>query len=301
INNGITATTIFLENYKLYNSSNTIALADRGNFFASVQAQDFYIGTRVKALILKQVINDKYILQFIATLINLEEFKYCYGRNACDRLDTTTIKLPVDAQGNPDWDYMRKFIKHTINQSSPKIKQALENKNQLAKPLLNHETPKLDTSAWKEFRYDEIFEISRGKLSSIGELSIGNISIVTATEKNNGITTFLDIQKNNTENSNCITVSNNGSIAKAFYQKNNFSATSDINILILKNKTMTPFIAMFLNTIIHTEKYRYNYGRKWGLDRMRDSIIKLPVDTRGNPDWDYMENYIKTLKYSSSI
>lgn len=42
---------------------------------------------------------------------------------------------------------------------------------------------------------------------------------------------------------------------------------------------------MFLITLISLEKYRSNYGRKWGLGRMNDTYIKLPIDKKGNPDW----------------
>ena len=42
-------------------------------------------------------------------------------------------------------------------------------------------------------------------------------------------------------------------------------------------------------------------GRKWRPARMPDSDIKLPVDSNGNPDWQFMENYIKSLPYSGSL
>jgi hypothetical protein len=38
-----------------------------------------------------------------------------------------------------------------------------------------------------------------------------------------------------------------------------------------------------------------------GLSRMKESIIRLPVDINGQPDWQFMENYIKQLSFSSSI
>jgi hypothetical protein len=49
------------------------------------------------------------------------------------------------------------------------------------------------------------------------------------------------------------------------------------------------------------EKYRYSYGRKWGIERMNESLIKLPVDNKENPDFEFMENYIKSLPFSVSI
>jgi DNA-binding XRE family transcriptional regulator len=59
--------------------------------------------------------------------------------------------------------------------------------------------------------------------------------------------------------------------------------------------------AIFLTTLIRKEKYRYSFGRKWGIERMNESLIKLPIDPNGKPDWLLMETYIKSLLYSSLI
>jgi hypothetical protein len=64
---------------------------------------------------------------------------------------------------------------------------------------------------------------------------------------------------------------------------------------------MNKYIGLFLATLIRQEKYRYNYGRKWGIGRMKVSTIKLPVDSESKPDWDFMEKYIKSLNYSKKI
>ena len=62
---------------------------------------------------------------------------------------------------------------------------------------------------------------------------------------------------------------------------------------------------MFLTTMIKQEKFRYAYGRKWGINRMETSRIKLPaiVNSKGNyePDWQYMESYIKSLPYGDLL
>lgn len=99
---------------------------------------------------------------------------------------------------------------------------------------------------------------------------------------------------------NTISVSYNGSVAEAFYQPIPFWATDDVNVLYPRFK-MTPERALFLCTVIRQEKYRYNYGRKWHLERMRECVISLPATEAGDPDWNFMENYIKTLPYSSQM
>jgi len=103
-----------------------------------------------------------------------------------------------------------------------------------------------------------------------------------------------------THKGNTIGVNRNGSVAEAFYQPVPFCSTEDVHIFSPKFK-LNPFIALFLTTLIRREKYRFGYGRKWGIQRMKTSIIKLPVTQEGEPDWAYMEHYIKTLPYSSQI
>lgn len=44
-----------------------------------------------------------------------------------------------------------------------------------------------------------------------------------------------------------------------------------------------------LQTIV--EKYSYNYGMFPELVKKEE--IKLPVNKNGEPDWEYMENYMK--------
>jgi hypothetical protein len=68
-----------------------------------------------------------------------------------------------------------------------------------------------------------------------------------------------------------------------------------------KKTTLTPELGLFLAAIIRGEKYRWGYGRKWRPIRMPDSIIKLPVKPNGKPDWTFMDNYVKTLSYSSQL
>ena len=37
------------------------------------------------------------------------------------------------------------------------------------------------------------------------------------------------------------------------------------------------------------------------MDLIKKTKIKLPSDSEGNPDWKFMENYIKSLSYGDRI
>jgi type I restriction-modification system DNA methylase subunit len=178
----------------------------------------------------------------------------------------------------------------------------------------------LNTEFWKWFRYDhdDVFDIKKGFYNKKPDADInGTIPFIGATDSNNGITSWHDrgnielTSKTGREPNapigkkifrpNCITVSNNGSVGFAFYQPNEFTCTHDVNPLYLKGKELNVYIAMFLCTLIEKEQYRWAYGRKWRPVRMPSSLIKLPVTPDGKPDWQFMENYIKSLPYSKAI
>lgn len=114
-NNSVKVYSQNIPSKKLFDHNKTISLADRGTFFATIQPEDFYIGTRVKAL---EALNEnitKYMLMFIATIINNEKYKFSYGRNCTDNLDTVIIKLPTLKLDNgdfqPDWQFMEDYTK----------------------------------------------------------------------------------------------------------------------------------------------------------------------------------------------
>jgi hypothetical protein len=126
----------------------------------------------------------------------------------------------------------------------------------------------------------------------------GDTPFVGSIDSNNGYREYIDrdpIHKGNT-----ITVNYNGSVAEAFYQPKPFWASDDVNVLYPKF-SMNAFNALFIVSIIKAEKYRYNYGRKWHLERMNETKIKLPSTKKKEPDFDFMENFIKSLPYSKSI
>lgn len=58
---------------------------------------------------------------------------------------------------------------------------------------------------------------------------------------------------------------------------------------------MDVLTSLFLCTVIRREKYRFSYGRKWTLDRMRQASVKLPATEDGLPDWVRMRAMIKNL------
>ena len=295
-NNGITAK---ISNDTHIHSENTIIASYNGSIAeAFYQSKPFWATDDVNVLYPKFILTPEIAL-FLCTIINKEKYRFNYGRKwDKEIMQQSIIKLPVKTDNKPDWQRIEDYVKNTLVPKLPQKAKSVWNKTFDKKPILN-KTLELNTDSWKWFKYNEIFDIKKGKRLTKADQIEGTINYIGATDSNNGITAKISNDEQ-LHKGNTITVSYNGSIAEAFYQTTQFWATDDVNVLYPKFE-LNPYIAMFLCTIIYKEKYRFNYGRKWDKKEMQKSKIKLPVTLDEKPDWQFMEDYIKSLPYSKSI
>jgi len=289
-NNGITDyvnksdTKIFLKN--------AITVVNDGNSMAKAfyQERDFTCSHSVNILRIKKEFKKditENIAMFLNTVIYRERDRFSYGRKwRIERMIKTPIKLPVK-NGQPDWQLMENYIK--------KIKSNFKDFSPL--PLIKQ---KMDIGhvKWKNFNLSDLFQIKGTKTTSLLELKEygkGEYPYVTTQATNNGIEGFYNYY---TEDGKVITF-DSAVIGYCAYQPLPFSASDHVEKLILKFK-INKYIALFLVTVLNQEQYRYNYGRKCCQTRMRKIKIKLPAKNN-KPDFDFMEKYIKSLPYSSSL
>ena len=205
----------------------------------------------------------------------MNAYRYGYGRQANKTLKD--INLPP----LPGW-----LGKFTIDYSP------------IATQIQHRDLP-LDTKKWKKYRMEDLFVFHKGKRITKENMMEGNTLFVASIDNNNGVRQRIDEQPRFKEN--CITVNYNGSVGEAFYQPQPFCASDDVNVLYPKGWILNRYIGLFLVTIIGANKYRFGYGRKWTLEKMRETVLVLPTTSDGKPDWEFMENYIKSLPYSDRI
>ena len=127
----------------------------------------------------------------------------------------------------------------------------------------------------------------------------GNVPYVSSSQMNNGISGFVDEEPSHAANT--LTVARNGSVASTFYQPIDYCASPDDGRILHPKFNMNQYLGLFLAVLIEKEKYRYDYGRKFGTKRMKETLLKLPAKPDGNPDWQFIENYIKGLPYSGNL
>lgn len=94
---------------------------------------------------------------------------------------------------------------------------------------------------------------------------------------------------------NCITVSPiDGS---AFYQAKPFLGRGGAGsaILMLHNAGLTELSGLFVSSVIRQSLTKYTYSDQLNSKTIEDEMIRLPVDTSGEPDWAYMDEYMSAV------
>ena len=88
----------------------TITVAGGGSVLATfLQTQPFYSGRDLYLLYPKCCISNKAKL-FLVTIIKANKYRYNYGRQANVTLPSLKLKLPVTADGKPDWCWMESYV-----------------------------------------------------------------------------------------------------------------------------------------------------------------------------------------------
>jgi len=282
-NNGIAGFVKKQKNIKIY-PKGAITVPLKGTVLqAFVQENEFYCAHQIAVLVQKE----EFVMSpaekiYYCECIKANKYRYSYGRQADRTLKDIMVPHPDEI---PAYVHEVDFNKYDNLLGS-----------------ITNEHLELNIKDWKSFLYEDLFDIKKGLRLTKTDMIGGQIPFIGSTDRNNGLTARVGqapIHKGNT-----ITVNYNGSVGEAFYQAEAFWASDDVNVLYPKEDVFpffNQYVALFLIPLIKTEKYRFNYGRKWHKERMEKTRICVPVDNDGRPDSQYMEDYIKALPFSKAI
>ena len=262
---------------------------DGASSTGDVYAQPYKTGVLYNAYLVKPLweCTSEHVLQYMACLIEKCVKSHFGYENKCtwDKVKKEMIKLPVTQTGKPDWDYMESYMKSIMGEaeeSIEKLKRASCDTKQL-----------IDVSGWGEFSIKDIFNVVKGTRLTKANMKEGNIKFIGSSAMNNGETQRIG-NIGHLHPANTITVCYNGSIGETFYQDEPFWASDDVNVLYPKFE-LNKYIAFFICPIIKTVGQKYAFVDKWKQEDMKDAIIKLPITSSGEPDWQYMESYMKAV------
>ena len=209
-----------------------------------------------------------------------------FGYSDCfigSSMDDLSIKLPSTPDGAPDWAYMESYMANL----ETKVADSLT----MLQAAKDAEKKKVDTREWGEFRVGELFIQERGKEKAPKQNELGDCPLIQETNNNNGFDRMVVPTK--IIKGNSITVSINYA-QNVFYQADDFCAS--VNIAVLRNNHLNRYNSQFVCSVLRNAHQKFDYTSKISKELLNKETIMLPVDKTGQPDWAYMEEYMRKVE-----
>lgn len=199
------------------------------------------------------------------------------------------VKLPATPDGDPDWTYMESYMANLETRVADSLT--------LLHAAKDAEKKKVDTKEWGEFRVGELFDIKHPAARSEKKYCEGKINYVSSGAFNNGVANkLMPLPNELLDRGGCITVSPlDGS---SFYQEEDFLGRggSGASISILYNSHLNRNNALFICSVIRSSANRFGYTDLLNGENLKSLTIKLPMNKTGQPDWAYMEEYMRKVE-----
>lgn len=270
-----------------YIHSNCIAISTDGegsHTYSYYIAHEFVPNSNV--MVIKPKISMTSLeLKIYASIISQNRYRYQYGRKP-KGLRITEILIPTLQE-----------IKNMI------LSKNISEGNNVTQSKIISTKIDLDAKLKEKFLIKDLFNVYSGgdKPESEDLINLNYVNSIENLTTNNGVNGKFSYNGKNIF-SNFISVVSIGLGGKAFYQKEKSAIFTRVKALVPKNKTiLNKYTAMYLITILGAEQYRYSYGRVVATEKLKNTSILLPVNENNEPDWQFIENYIQSLEYSSSL
>ena len=297
LNNGVDGFIGNTENVR--NFKKCLTIANSGSVGATFyQPFDFVASDHITKLENKEF--NKYVYLFISSISKRLGEKYSFNREINDkRIQREKIILPTNSKGKPDYDFMERYMRNKENEKILNFQKYIINRIEQIKDF--KEVEPLNQKECGEFEIGKLFKLFSGKSKGLNHLqkSSFGINYLGATNSNNGVLAFVSPEGNEKmiQKGNSIAFIRNGegSMGFSIYKTEDFIATSDISVGYSEH--LNREIGLFITTIADKIRGKYNFGYKRSDTRLKKEKLQLPINEKGQPDYDYMENYIKKLEY----
>lgn len=270
------------------NPGHTLSIAVSGTVLSTYYHDYEYYSGRDIYVAKPKIPLTKEEMLYYAFVIEANKYKYNYGRGA----NKTFRKIMI-----PAYEELPAYI----HQYSAEY--------QFEESPIQPKSISLHVNDWHEFKLKDLFSIFRGHtLTSDQKDNRGQIPCVNGSLENNGILCYLDESLQNMgfalQPVPSLSLCRVGSSGATFVQENPYYIADNAFCLLLKEQ-QSKYVYLFLSTILDKECYRYSYGRTISSVKYMQTKIMLPAVLQSNgtytPDWQFMEDYIKSLPYSKNI
>src|SRR5699024_7381535 len=296
INNGISTITREMTHKNFRKFENFISVSFLGDVF--YQPNEVSLDMKIHGLKLKDRVLTEPLSLYLIPLIKKFSRKYAYGNQlSTSVLARQKLSLPIKTDGTPDWEYMENYIESLEAESLERTVQFL--RDELAK-ISGFKQVTLEDVDWQEFKVNKLFyKIQRGKRLTRANQIEGSIPYVSSTALNNGVDNYVsdDLKVPFRRFKNVLVIANSGSVGTTTYHPYEFVASDHVTTLFFKDHNK--YVAMFLKTSLSKIANKYTFNREINDTRINNEKIMLPATLSGEPDYEFMENYIKGMKYDS--
>lgn len=274
------------------NAKNTISIGlDTQTVF--YQPTDYYTGQNIQIFSTK-VLN-KEIAMFLIPMIKIQLQNLSWGGSGAtlSRLKAKRVLLPIDGENNPNWRYMEQYIVNIEKSIDiPKV------------DVVTPTTLDLNSVKWAPIQLGELFSTKRGNSGPKNNLKPGNTVLIAAKKIDNGFDSLVTPPEKATIHNDVLTVNNNGDggAGIAYYHPYNFIATQDVTILTPKFDS-SKYSKLFISLAITNQRsgMGFGFGNKLNSSRLERLSIMLPKDHEGSINWQFMEDFIKSISNSNLI
>ena len=153
---------------------------------------------------------------------------------------------------------------------------------------------RLNDREWKDFAVPEIFQnIKRGKRLKNADHISGKVPYISSTANNNGVDDYIEASEGTRVFKNCISLANSGSVGAAFYEP--FAFVASDHVTSLGCKEANKYIYLFLTAVLKQQASNFNFNREINDIRIKKMRIMLPVTETEEPDYQFMEDYVREL------
>ena len=156
-------------------------------------------------------------------------------------------------------------------------------------------------SKWQEFHLYDIFNIDSGTKLDKAKMNttVEEIDFVGRSNANNGITSKVqEIDSITPYKRGDLTLALGGAyLGSCFVQPEDFYTSQNVVVLIPKQE-ISFYTKQFIATAIFKESQN-NYKafiKELNAHIKTDFSIKLPVTDTGEPDWQFMDNYMRAIE-----
>ncbi len=155
----------------------------------------------------------------------------------------------------------------------------------------------IEDKKWKDFYLMEFFHCEKGNQNNMSSLSEGEIPLVSARKCDNGYKDFVAPNNKSLFEGGILSLNNDGDggAGIAYYQPHKMALDSHVTALIPKLE-LNRHQLLFVSMCITKQRSRFGHGYSLKSNRLRSFKLMLPTSQSGQPDWQFMENYMKRIE-----